>query len=307
MIEQMKILRETLGDRLMENIPLARYTTARVGGSASCLVALDTITDLVQLVQLAQKTGIPYKLLGEGSNILVSDTGFDGLIIVNHTHEIDFDLTHTTPQVRADSGVNLVTLSRKIAEHGLSGFEWACGIPGTVGGAVYGNAGANGSDIQSNLVTADIMFPDGVTETWPCEKFQYTYRTSVLKRNNITAIVLNATFWMEKQDSALIKSKMAEFTAKRKESQPSGASLGSIFKNPAGDFAGRLIEAAGLKGTRIGGAEISTKHANFILSGSKASAMDIFHLIKHVQVEIHKKFGILLETEIEFLGKFDSE
>jgi UDP-N-acetylmuramate dehydrogenase len=201
----------------------------------------------------------------------------------------------------------LVTLSRKIAEHGLSGFEWACGIPGTVGGAVYGNAGANGSDIQSNLVTADIMFPDGVTETWPCEKFQYTYRTSVLKRNNITAIVLNATFWMEKQDSALIKSKMAEFTAKRKESQPSGASLGSIFKNPAGDFAGRLIEAAGLKGTRIGGAEISTKHANFILSGSKASAMDIFHLIKHVQVEIHKKFGILLETEIEFLGKFDSE
>ena len=116
------------------------------------------------------KIGIPYKLLGEGSNILVSDSGFDGVIIVNHTHEIDFDLTLASPLVRADSGVNMVTLSRKIAEHGLSGFEWACGIPGTVGGAVYGNAGANGADIQSNLVTADILLPGGVTETWACER-----------------------------------------------------------------------------------------------------------------------------------------
>jgi UDP-N-acetylmuramate dehydrogenase len=307
MQEQMKTLRETLGDRLMENIPLARYTTARVGGPAAGLVSVETITDLVQLVQLVQKNGISYKLLGEGSNILVSDSGFDGLIIVNHTHEIDFDLTHTTPQVRADSGVNLVTLSRKIAEHGLSGFEWACGIPGTVGGAIYGNAGANGSNIQSNLVAAEILLPGGVTETWACEQFQYAYRTSVLKRNNIIAIVLCATFQMEKQDPALIKSKMEEFTTKRKVSQPSGASLGSIFKNPTGDFAGRLIEEAGLKGKRIGGVEVSAKHANFILSGSKASAMDIFHLIKHVQGEVQKKFGILLETEIEFLGKFDSE
>ena len=307
MIEQMKILRETLGDRLMENIPLARYTTARVGGSASCLVAIDSISDLVQLVELAQKTGIPYKLLGEGSNILVSDSGFDGLIIVNHTHEIDFDLTLTSPLVKADSGVNMVTLSRKIAEHSLSGFEWACGIPGTVGGAVYGNAGANGADIQSNLVTADILLSGGVKETWSCEQFQYAYRTSALKRNKKAAIVLSATFRMEKQDPAVIKNKMAEFTSKRKESQPSGASLGSIFKNPQGDFAGRLIEEAGLKGKRIGGAEISAKHANFILNGSKASAMDIFHLIKHVQGEVKKKFGILLETEIEFLGNFDSE
>jgi UDP-N-acetylmuramate dehydrogenase len=307
MLGQMKLLRETLGDRLMENVPLARYTTARVGGSAAGLVTIETITDLVQLVQLMQKTGIPYKLLGEGSNILVSDSGFDGLIIVNHTHEIDFDLHLASPLVRADSGVNMVTLSRKIAEHGLSGFEWACGIPGTVGGAVYGNAGANGYDIHSNLVTADVLVPGGVTETWACEQFQYAYRNSVLKRNSIIAIVLSAIFRMEKQDPALIKSKMAEFTSKRKDSQPSGASLGSIFKNPTGDFAGRLIEEAGLKGKRIGGVEVSAKHANFILSGSKASAMDIFHLIKHVQGEVQKKFGVLLETEIEFLGKFDSE
>jgi UDP-N-acetylmuramate dehydrogenase len=233
MLGQMKLLRETLGDRLMENVPLARYTTARVGGSAAGLVTIETITDLVQLVQLMQKTGIPYKLLGEGSNILVSD----------------FDLHLASPLVRADSGVNMVTLSRKIAEHGLSGFEWACGIPGTVGGAVYGNAGANGYDIHSNLVTADVLVPGGVTETWAYEQFQYAYRNSVLKRNSIIAIVLSAIFRMEKQDPALIKSKMAEFTSKRKDSQPSGASLGSIFKNPTGDFAGRLIEEAGLKGT----------------------------------------------------------
>ncbi len=307
MQDQMKTLRETLGDRLMENIPLARYTTARVGGLAAGLVSVETITDLVQLVQLVHKNAIQYKLLGEGSNILVSDSGFDGLIIVNHTHEIDFDLPLASPLVRADSGVNMVTLSRKIAEHGLSGFEWACGIPGTVGGAVYGNAGANGSDIHFNLVTADILIPGGVTETWACEEFQYSYRSSILKRDNKNTIVLGATFRMEKQDPTVIKNKMAEFTSKRKDSQPSGASLGSIFKNPTGDFAGRLIEEAGLKGKRIGGVEVSTKHANFILSGSKASAMDIFHLIKHVQGEVQKKFGILLETEIEFLGKFDSE
>ncbi len=147
--------------------------------------------------------------------------------------------------------MNLVTLSRKASEQGLSGFEWACGVPGSVGGAVYGNAGANGADIQSNLVTADILQPDGNIQTWNCSQFDYAYRSSILKREHRSihrsfSNFPDATSWTLLQ----LKNRMAEFTAKRKASQPSGASLGSIFKNPPGDHAGRLIEEAGLKGNQ---------------------------------------------------------
>jgi len=307
MTESISILRNELGDRLSENIPLARYTTARVGGPARGLVTVDSTHDLIQLVNFLHSKSMKYKILGEGSNILVSDSGFDGLVIINHTREIEFDLASEIPVVKADSGVNLVTLARKISEHGLSGFEWACGIPGSLGGAVYGNAGANGSDMQTNLITADILQPGEDAETWTCDMFQYAYRSSVLKRENSLAAILKASLRMEKQDLEVIREKMAFFNARRKETQPAGASLGSIFKNPPGDHAGRLIEAAGLKGKRIGGAEVSNKHANFILNGSRATAQEIYQLIKLVQYEVNKQTGTSLETEIEFLGNFDLE
>lgn len=307
MSDQIKHLREVLGDRLTENSPLARYSTARVGGAAEGLVSAATTSELVELVALLRQQDIQFKLIGEGSNILFSDTGYDGVIIVNNTHQIDFNLKTIPPTINVDSGVNLVTLSRKASEQGLSGFEWACGVPGSVGGAVYGNAGANGADIQSNLVAADILQPDGNIQTWDCSRFEYAYRSSILKRERDRSIILSATFQMQRLDIAAIKAKMAEFTAKRKASQPAGASLGSIFKNPAGDHAGRLIEESGLKGTRIGGAEISIKHANFIINDSHATAMDIYRLIRFIQDEVNKKFDIALETEIELFGNFNLE
>lgn len=307
MSEQLTHLREVLGGRLAENIPLARYSTARVGGSAAGLVTASSVSELVELVNLLRQINVQFKLIGEGSNILFSDSGYDGVIIVNHTHQVDFNLKSTPPTVRVDSGVNLVTLARKAAEHGLSGFEWACGVPGSVGGAVYGNAGAHGAEIQTNLVTADILQPDGNIQTWNCSRFEYSYRSSSLKRDHSQSIVLSAIFQMKLMDMVEIKNRMADYTAKRKTSQPSGASLGSIFKNPLGDHAGRLIEAAGLKGTRIGGAEISTKHGNFIINGSQATSKDIYRLIILVQDEVKKKFGIALETEIELFGNFDLE
>ena len=266
-----------------------------------------TTSELVELVALLRQQDIQFKLIGEGSNILFSDTGYDGVIIVNNTHQIDFILKTIPPTIKVDSGVNLVTLSRKASEQGLSGFEWACGVPGSVGGAVYGNAGANGADIQSNLVAADILQPDGNIQTWDCSRFEYAYRSSILKRERDRSIILSATFQMQRLDIAAIKAKMAEFTANRKASEPAGASLGSIFKNPAGDHAGRLIEEAGLKGKRIGGAEISSKHANFIINDSHATAMDIYRLIMLVQDEVNKKFDIALETEIELFGNFNLE
>lgn len=304
MSESMSILRNELGDRLSENTPLARYTTARVGGPARGLITVDSTHDLIHIVNLLHSQGFCYKVLGEGSNILVSDSGFDGIIVINHTKNIEYDLSTDIPIVKADSGVNLVTLARKAAEHGLSGFEWAGGIPGSLGGAVYGNAGAHGADIHANLETADILQPGDDAETWTCDMFKYEYRSSVLKRDHIPAIILNASLRLEKNDIDIIREKMAQFNARRKETQPAGASLGSIFKNPVGDHAGRLIEAAGLKGKRIGGAEVSIKHANFILNGSRATAKEIFELIQLVQVEVKKHSGIVLEPEIEFLGKF---
>lgn len=307
MSEQINHLREVLGDRLLENVPLARFSTARVGGSAAGLLNAMTTLELIEFVNLVNQVKMPYKLVGDGSNILFSDSGYDGVIIVNRTHHVAFNLKSVPPCIKTASGVNLITLARKASELGLSGFEWACGIPGTVGGAVYGNAGANGSDIQSNLVTADILQPDGNIQTWNCSQLEYGYRSSILKRQHDPSIIISATFKMKASDPVEIKNRMSDYTAKRKISQPSGASLGSIFKNPAGDHAGRLIEEAGLKGMAVGGAEISTKHANFIINSNSATAMDIYRLIKQVQDAVNVKFGILLETEIELFGNFNLE
>ncbi len=307
MHQKTKHVRKVLGDRLLENTPLSRYSTARVGGPASGLVIAETVDDIVELVNLFFEAETPYMILGEGSNILVSDAGYDGFVIINRTHQIEFDLASEPPTICVDTGVNLVSLSRKCAEQGLSGFEWACGIPGSVGGAIYGNAGANGLDINSSLISADVYHPGGVIETWPGEAFEFSYRSSVLKSELSPSIILKACFKMVKQTEVEINGQMAEFSAHRKETQPAGASLGSIFKNPHGHFAGKLIEDAGLKGIRIGGAEVSQKHANFIISGSHATAMDIYHLIQIVQAEVEKQFEVTLETEIELIGNFDVE
>lgn len=307
MIDRMKTLRNIFGDRLMENKPLARYSSARVGGVAAGIIIVKSTRELVEVIEQLQKSSQIYRLIGEGSNILFGDSGFDGVIVINQTKSISFDATSNPPTIKADSGVNLATLSRKAAEHGLSGLEWACSIPGTVGGAVYGNAGAHGSEISKILTSADILQPDGNIQTWDCARFAYGYRTSCLKSESCRSIVLSATFQMQTLDVIAIKNQMAEFTAKRKSSQPTGASLGSIFKNPEGDHAGRLIDEAGLKGTRIGGAEISTKHANFILNHGQANALDIYQLINMVKEEVYAKFGVKLETEIELIGNFSLE
>lgn len=295
------------GNKLQQNVPLHRFTTARTGGIAAGLIIVESLEELTNSIRILNTEGFPYKLIGEGSNILVSDAGFEGLILINHSHQVSFDLTSTIPLVTADSGVNLATLSRKIADQSLSGFEWACGIPGTLGGAIYGNAGAHGKDMQNSLESASILHPDGSLETWHCQQFEYEYRSSVLKRCADRSIILNANLRMERKEKETITSLMAEFTARRKATQPSGASLGSIFKNPPGDYAGRLIESAGLKGYRIGGVAVSEKHANFFVNDLQGNSADVYLLIRYVQSEVERRFGQKLETEIELLGTFSSE
>ncbi|MFZ5822620.1 MAG: UDP-N-acetylmuramate dehydrogenase [Chloroflexota bacterium] len=293
-------LRAAFGDRLQENVPLAPYTSARIGGPADALVTVSSADELAGTIARLWDMDVPYVLLGGGSNVLVSDRGLRGVAVLNRAKAVRFD-SGDKPRVRAEAGVVFANLARRCASHGLSGLEWAAAVPGTVGGAVYGNAGAFGGDMAGSLRQAEMLSEAG-RETWPVEKFGYGYRTSALKRGDLKGIVLSAEFGLESSTKEAVSVKIAEFSARRKATQPPGASMGSMFKNPPGDFAGRLIEAAGLKGARIGAAEISPVHANFFINHGQTRAEDVHALVRLAQRTVAEKFGVTLELEIELVG-----
>jgi UDP-N-acetylmuramate dehydrogenase len=299
------------GMRLEENASLERYTAARLGGPADVLVEVNSADDLAQAARLLWKLNQAFILLGGGSNVLISDLGVRGIVILNRARQIRFIETETLPRVWAESGANFGLLARQAAQRGLAGLEWAAGIPGTVGGAVVGNAGAHGGDLAGNIQLAEILHHIGgvdkttpVREEWPPERLGLAYRSSNLKRNPGQAVVLSATLSLEHSTTALVQARLDEFTQYRRRTQPAGASMGSMFKNPIGDYAGRLIEAAGLKGHVIGGAEISSLHANFFINQGQASASDVRALIDLAHREVARQFGIQLELEIELIGEW---
>lgn len=300
-------LRLALGNRLQEQVPLAGFTAARVGGPADALVEVATTEELVQAVQLLWKLDAPFIIIGGGSNVLVSDAGVRQVMLINRnrlTAGYRFDQDAPRPTVWAEAGVAIGTLARQAALRGLAGLEWAAGIPGTVGGAVVGNAGAHGGDMAGYLIVAEILHHHG-QEYWPVEKFAYGYRSSALKRGIGEAIVLNATLRLEHSSPQAVQERMDTFLAHRRRTQPPGASMGSMFKNPPGDFAGRLIEAAGLKGARLGQAQISSLHANFFVNLGGATAADIYALIQRARQEVTEKYGVELELEIELVGDWN--
>jgi UDP-N-acetylmuramate dehydrogenase len=208
--------------------------------------------------------------------------------------------------VRAESGASLSTLARQSIGRGLTGLEWAIGIPGTVGGAVVGNAGAWGSDIASCLKRVWMLERDGETGVWPVAHLKYGYRTSILKQQAPDAlagnVVLEAEFALQPGEPEELSQKVERIVRQRKKSQPPGATCGSVFRNPAGDYAGRLIEAAGLKGRRCGGMEISMLHANFFINRGQATAADMKHLIDMARETVLDRFGVALELEIQLIG-----
>jgi UDP-N-acetylmuramate dehydrogenase len=197
-------------------------------------------------------------------------------------------------------------VANRCAAKGYAGLEWAATVPGTIGGAVYGNAGAFGGDMAHSLLRAEVVTHQG-RELWTVEQFAYGYRTSILKRGEVRAVVLAAEIALQTATKEAVAVKIGEFSERRKTTQPPGASMGSMFKNPPGDAAGRLIEAAGLKGTRIGTAEISTIHANFFVNHGKCQAKDVRALIALVQETVQEKFGVELELEIEMIGEWKVE
>ena len=297
----MRLLRAKFGDQVRVNVPLAPLTSARIGGPADILVKATSSDALAEAVSLLWQEGRDWIIVGGGSNVLVGDKGIRGVTILNRAKAVRF---HEGPpgSVWAESGVVFSNLANRCAAKGFSGLEWAATVPGTIGGAVYGNAGAFGSDTARCLSWADVLTPSG-RERWSADSLGYGYRTSVLKRHEVQAVVLAAELKLEAATEEEVRGRIAEFGERRKSTQPPGASMGSMFKNPPGDKAGRLIEAAGLKGKRLGSVEVSNVHANFFVNHGRATAADVHALIWLVQGEVRAKFGVELELEIELVGE----
>ncbi len=265
-------------ENISTGVPLSRFSTYRVGGPAALLIKIEDTTVFSTLVKALKKFHLPVLLIGNGSNVLISDDGFEGAVLKLgesfETIEIEGEV------VKAGAAVKLPVLARETVKFGLSGFEWAVGVPGTVGGAVRMNAGGHGSDIASSLLeVTTINLLTGVSSNVPAKALDFSYRYSCIKN---TDFVLDAKFELIQGDKDESKRFLNEIVRWRRDNQPGGQNSGSVFTNPEGDSAGRLIEAAGLKGTRIGSAHISEKHANFIQVDDDGSAEDVRKLMSLV-------------------------
>ncbi|HEV2216751.1 MAG TPA: UDP-N-acetylmuramate dehydrogenase [Candidatus Dormibacteraeota bacterium] len=285
-----------------EDEPLATRTSFGIGGPAEFFVESGRVETIERTIAGCVERGVPYLLLGAGTNLLVADAGVEGLVIrvVNRDHSIEGTV------VRASAGLKMMRLARIVADANLRGFEFAIGVPGTVGGAVYQNAGCWGREMSDVLVEVGGFVPGNGKQTWTSKDLHLAYRTSALREGRLKgALVVEATVQLERGDGEEARRLMAKLTAERGETQPiKTKNCGSVFKNPTGDSAGRLVQAAGLKGTRQGAAVVSTLHGNFIVNEGGAKAKDVAVLIERVRTEVQRRFNVQLETEVELVGRW---
>lgn len=327
-----------LGVELRQEVSLAPFTTMKVGGAAEYLATVTTIDQMLKVVRWARAAGLPYTILGGGSNILVSDAGVRGLVVYNRCRLVRVDVApccvftrrhvdgvddpeDDRPFLFAESGAAMAGAARTSIAAGLTGLEWAVSVPGTVGGAVVGNAGAHGGEIRDTLWNVMLLNEQGDVEEVPAEQLQYRYRSSTLKQKPAAApggapaavkagfgpVVFCANFRLAEGDAATIKARADEYLQQRRRTQPVEPSVGSTFQNPPGDFAGRLIEAAGLKGARVGGVEVSQQHANFLVNRGgvgAARAADVAALMAQIQATVQERFGVRLEPEVQLVGEW---
>lgn len=296
LIEQLR----TLGaDRVLENEPMSRHTTFRVGGPADLMFLPASSEELCAALRMASENGVAAQVLGNGSNLIVRDRGIRGLTIVLGEHYSDIRVEGN--RLYAQAGALLSRVSMAAMEAGLSGLEFASGIPGTLGGGCAMNAGAYGGQISDVLETADVLL-GGEVRTLTRAEMQMGYRTTLPLREG--GVVLGACFELKQDDPAEIHARMKELNARRRDKQPLNLpSAGSTFKRPEGHFAGALIEGSGLKGCTIGGAQVSEKHAGFIVNIGGATANDILALIAHVQKVVKAETGVDLEPEVKIMGE----
>jgi UDP-N-acetylmuramate dehydrogenase len=287
--------------KVKRNELLSQHTTMKIGGPADIFIEPSSLENIQKVMTFLKDRQIPWRAIGRGSNLLVSDKGIEGVVI-----KLGSGLDHLTindSTITVGGGHSLVSLSTLISKKGLSGLEFASGIPGSLGGAVYMNAGAHGSDISKILTKAHILFEDGSIEWITSDEMEFTYRTSVLQKKR-PGIVLEAEFQLTKGDRTAIVSRMQKNKDYRKETQPwNFPCAGSIFRNPLPNYAGKLIEDAGLKGFQMGGAKISEMHGNFIVNAGNATAKDVLDLIQYIKDTILKLYGIKMETEVEIIGR----
>ncbi|MEO7909502.1 MAG: UDP-N-acetylmuramate dehydrogenase [Roseiflexaceae bacterium] len=308
---------------IIENEPLAKYTSWRIGGPARYFMNAGTPEEVRAALTWANERALPVFVMGGGTNLLARDTGFDGLVLRCRSQELRVEAQDDIGRAWIAAGAPMAGSVRKLAAQGWGGLQWAEGLPGTIGGAVFGNAGCYGGDVATVLVRAWLLI-DNTVEEWPVERFVYGYRTSMLKQTkderrttketkhkddpfalrpsrSIGPIVLAAEFNVQRADPRELAAQMERTAAERKGKTPWGSSCGSVFKNPPRESAGRLLEAAGLKGTRVGGAEIAQKHANYIVNLGGASSADVLGLIEIAREQVLKEFGVGLDLEVQIL------
>ncbi|MFO7695738.1 MAG: UDP-N-acetylmuramate dehydrogenase [Anaerolineae bacterium] len=294
-------------DRVARNVSMADHTSFAVGGPADLLAIAHRVDELIAWVRMAQVADVPYLVLGSGTNVLVSDLGIRGLVIINacRRHEFEPDGVLT-----AESGCPFCELARETVDRGWAGLEWAVGIPGTLGGAVVGNAGAYGGYIGDILLDALLLHGDGSVERVPRSGLGYGYRTSALKREDLSSprtVVLEARMQLSSGDARQLGERARQVTEQRLAHTPGGACAGSTFMRTEQYPAGFLIEQAGLKGYRVGAAQVSDKHANFIMNAGGATAAEIADLIRYIQERVWRDFAQRLEPEVQFIGEWPAQ
>lgn len=292
-----------LHERIVTNEPLARHTTLRIGGPADYFVRIETRQELMDAAQWGRQQHLEIFILGNGSNILVGDAGVRGLVIENHADKVETPETGETLRATAESGASLPGLANRLARQGWRGLEWAIGVPATIGAAVVTNAGAHGGSMSESLVRAEILDATNEIRWWTGDELRYSYRTSLIKQQPNQYVVLRAEVELERDDPANCIARMNRYSEHRRRTQPTEPSVGSMFKNPQGDYAGRLIQAAGLKGKRIGKVEVSQVHANFFVNLGGGTAQEMQALVAFVQNRVQEKFGVALELEIQWVGE----
>ncbi len=294
-------LRDIRVGKVLVNEPLANHTTMKIGGPADLLVEPSSIENLEKTMKVIKEHHLPWRAIGRGSNLLVSDKGIEGVVIKLGKGLDHLEINET--EMKVGAGFSLVSLSVQISKKGLAGLEFASGIPGSVGGAVYMNAGAHGSDMSEVLEKVYVLFDDGTFAWISKEEMEFSYRTSILQKKR-PGIVLEAVFQLKPGNREEIVAKMQNNKNYRKETQPYNLPCaGSIFRNPLPHYAGQLVQEAGLKGYTIGGAQISPMHGNFIVNTGNGKAEDVLALIQHVKECIYEQFGVTIETEVEIIGR----
>ncbi|AEH53503.1 UDP-N-acetylmuramate dehydrogenase [Heyndrickxia coagulans] len=284
---------------ILEDEPLSKYTFTKTGGKADILIFPETYEEVQKTVRFASLNGVPYTILGNGSNLIIKDGGIRGIVLILTKLA---KISHTGNDITAQCGAAIIDVSRYALKQNLTGLEFACGIPGSVGGALYMNAGAYGGEIKDVLKSALVLTKTGKMKRLEKSDLSFQYRKSSIAENG--EIALEGTFSLKPGDAQEIKAKMDELTSLRESKQPlEYPSCGSVFKRPPGYFAGKLIQDSGLQGKRIGGVEVSTKHAGFMVNVGGGTATDYMNLIKFVQKTVKEKFGVDLETEVKIIGE----